>query len=386
MSNKNRFEEVKVRNFYYLLAYAFNDEKIYFEDNEKFGSEAMENIYDLFSIVLYIRLKKILQQGTYNEYVEYNEDLPYIKGRIDILNTIRSNSLKMKNRVICNYEDYSENNLINKIIKTTIYYLLNCDIMKNNRIRLKKLYYIFENVELINDPTNILWNNIKFNNLNNKYIVIIRICKFILNNLIINKDSEKEEFSKVDDNQAYHELFERFIRNYLNIYYKKYRKNPVSLDVKRDTMEWDIDEEKYNVNKKYIPTMHTDVTISKNDKVKILDAKFYSHILSNKGINGSNALRINTNNWYQMFSYVMNKKWKMERRYKKPKISGMILYASTGNEFNNFKVDVSIHDIKMQVKVIDFTQEFGNPEKNPDDTTIAGQMKRIAEQIYEELK
>ena len=60
MSNKNRFEEVKVRNFYYLLAYAFNDEKIYFEDNEKFGSEAMENIYDLFSIVLYIRLKKIL--------------------------------------------------------------------------------------------------------------------------------------------------------------------------------------------------------------------------------------------------------------------------------------------------------------------------------------
>ena len=136
----DRFNEIKVRNFYYLLAYAFDDEKIHFEDNEMFGFEKMNNIYDLFSIVLYIRLKELLQEGTYNEYVEYSEDLPYIKGRIDILNTIQTNVLKIKNRVICNYEEYSQNNLINKIIKTTIQFLLNCNIMNDNRIRLRKLY------------------------------------------------------------------------------------------------------------------------------------------------------------------------------------------------------------------------------------------------------
>ena len=60
MRMKNRFDETKVRNFYYLLAYAFNDEKIYFEDNKKFGTEKMSNIYDLFSVVLFIRLKDLL--------------------------------------------------------------------------------------------------------------------------------------------------------------------------------------------------------------------------------------------------------------------------------------------------------------------------------------
>ena len=138
MKNKSKLEETKVRNLYYLLAYAFDDEKIYFEDNKKFGTEKMSNIYDLFSVVLFIRLKELLKQGMYNEYVEYNEELPYIKGRIDILNTVRMQSLKTKNKVICDFEEYSSNNIINKIIKTTIRYLLNCDILKENRIRLRK--------------------------------------------------------------------------------------------------------------------------------------------------------------------------------------------------------------------------------------------------------
>lgn len=388
MSKVDRFKEIKVRNLYYLLAYAFNDEKIQFEDDENFSSEKMKNIYDLFAIVLYIRLKELLQEGSYNEYVGYNEDLPYIKGRVDILNTIRTSSLKTKNRVICNFEDYSENNLINKIIKTTIRYLLNCDIINRNRMRLRQLYYSFENVDCINNPKQIIWDNITFNKLNDKYEVIIKICKYILNDLIMDKENEKETFSKIDDNQKYHTLFEKFIRNYLRIYFTKYRQAPVkSLNIRSETMKWDIDKDEYRINEEYIPTMHTDITISKNNKVKIIDAKFYSQILNNKGFNGSETVSINRDNWYQLFSYIMNKKWAIEKNNVEPETSGMLLYASTGKEFDNFKVSVKIHNNKMEVNVIDFTQEFGNPETAKiGDKTIAGQMKEIAEKIYEELK
>ncbi len=382
----DRFNEIKVRNFYYLLAYAFDDEKIHFEDNEMFGFEKMNNIYDLFSIVLYIRLKELLQEGTYNEYVEYSEDLPYIKGRIDILNTIQTNVLKIKNRVICNYEEYSQNNLINKIIKTTIQFLLNCNIMNDNRIRLRKLYHVYENIEIINDPNKIFWEDIKFNNLNIKYKMIINMCKYILNDLIIKKKDESESFSKIDDNQPYHTLFEKFIRNYLKKYFLEYREQPIQLDIKSELIKWDVDE-KIKVNEKYIPTMHTDITISKNNKVKIIDAKFYSHILNNKGFNGSDTVSINRDNWYQLFSYIMNKKWKIEKKGENAKVCGMLLYASTGKEFNNLQVKVSIHDNEMEVKTIDFSQEFGNPEiAKEGEQTIAGQMKMLAEQIYTELK
>ena len=388
---KNKIEETKVRNLYYLLAYAFNDEKIYFEDNKKFGTEKMSNIYDLFSVVLFIRLKDLLKQGMYNEYVEYNEKLTYIKGRVDILNTIRTQSLKTKNKVICDFEEYSSNNIINKTIKTTIRYLLNCDILKENRIRLRKLYHVFENVECYNDARQINWNEIKFNKLNNQYKVIIKMCEYVLNTLIINKEKDDEEFSKIGDDQEYHKLFEKFVRNYLRKYFLEYRKSTVnSFDIRSKKMKWDIDEEEKDA--KYIPKMYTDITISnrlKPEKVKIIDTKFYSQILTNKGMNGTDAHRISKDNWYQLFAYVMNEKWHLEKiinkgtNNKNISVSGMLLYASTKEEFKNF--DVKVHGNKMEVCVIDFTQEFGDP-KNAKKNTIAGQMNKLAEKIYEELK
>ena len=391
MKNKSKLEETKVRNLYYLLAYAFDDEKIYFEDNKKFGTEKMSNIYDLFSVVLFIRLKELLKQGMYNEYVEYNEELPYIKGRIDILNTVRMQSLKTKNKVICDFEEYSSNNIINKIIKTTIRYLLNCDILKENRIRLRKIYHVFENVEIYNDARQINWNEIRFNKLNNQYKVIIKMCEYILNTLIVNKEKEDDEFSKIGDKQEYHKLFEKFVRNYLRKYFLEYRRCTVnSFDIKSKKMTWDIDEGEKGA--KYIPKMYTDITISNRlrpERIKIIDTKFYSHILTNKGMNGSEALRINKDNWYQLFAYVMNERWHLEKTIKKDgnnkniSISGMLLYASTGEDFRNF--EAKVHGNNMGVHVIDFTQEFGDP-KNAKEDTIARQMNELAEKIYEELR
>ena len=250
------------------------------------------------------------------------------------------------------------------------------------------MYYTFENVECINDIEQILWESIKFNRLNEKYKVIIRICKYILKDLIVNKETDKEAFTKIDDSQAYHALFEKFIRNYLRIYFAKYREPSVdNINIRSEKIQWNIDEEEYKIKEEYIPSMHTDITISKNNKVKIVDAKFYSHILSNKGFNGYDKVSINRDNWYQLFSYIMNKKWNIEKKNKKAEISGMLLYASTGKEFDEFNVEVKVHGNKMQVKVIDFTKEFGNPETAKiEDKTIAGQMKKIAEEIYEELK
>ena len=387
MMKKDRFEEEKVRNFYYLLAYAFDDDRIKFYDNEEFGLEKMNDIYDLFSIVLFIRLKEVMQEGMYCEYINYHEDLPYIKGRIDLLNTYRTNLLKTKNRIICDFEDYSENNFINQIIKTTLRALLNYDIIEENKIRLRKIYQLFENVDYIKDKNQIAWENLRFNRLNQKYEVIIKICKYILNNLIHNKDNQEEVFSKVDDNQEYHRLFEKFIRNYLRRYFSTYREHPVDdiLEIKSEKIGWDVDKES-----RYIPKMHTDITISnltKSENVKIIDAKFYSNIFSEKGFNGFDKKNINIGNLYQLFSYIMNKRWKLERKNIIPNVSGMLIYASVGSELEDLDVDFSIHGSRFDIEIIDFTQKFGDPEiAKIGDKTISGQMKKLAEKIYNNIK
>ena len=327
--SKNRYKDEKVKNFYYLLAYAFDDEKVDFKNIESFGTEHFNNIYDLFSVVLYIRMNRILKEGLYGEYVDFREKTQYVKGRININYTIKKNTLNTQNKVICDYDDYSINNLLNQIVKTTIYNMLKQDILESNKFRLRKLYYELEGIDIIKDIKMIQWSKIKFNRLNNRYQTIIKICKYVLNNLIINKSMENDQFEIIDDNQAYHQLFEKFIRNYLKIYYTRYRKIRLNnIKIKSERMKWNYDEDKEKKNIQYIPMMHTDITIEFNNNVKIIDAKFYSDILSSKAFKGYEKKRINSNNWYQINSYVTNKKYELEKKRKLNKnVSGMLLYA-----------------------------------------------------------
>lgn len=397
----NIFKEEKVRNFYYLLAYAFEYENITFKEKEMFGTEKFNNICDLFSIVIYKCMEKIIREGLYSEYVNFTEKTEFIKGRIDIVNTIRQNTLKTKRKVICNYDDYTTNNLLNKIVKTTINYLLKSDLIKENRKNLKKIYNILENVDIINDWKNIRWDSINFNRLNKRYEFVINICRFVLNNLIINKEFENNKIETIFDKQTYHQLFEKFIRNYLRLYYQKYRKNRISnLDIKSEQMTWNIDKNRNNINENYIPNMHTDITVKKKEnnnkvtnKVKIIDTKFYSNVISSKGFNGYEKDNINRDNLYQIYSYISNKKYKIEKELKTKKInksanvSGMLLYAQTNEvKLYDFGIDVYIMGNRIQVKILDFTKKFGNPH-NPDadKDTIVWQMKELAEEILKDV-
>lgn len=399
--SEDRFREEKVRNFYYLLAYAFEYKNISFEKKELFGTEKFYNICDLFSVVIFECMKEIMQKGLYGEYINLVEKTQFIKGRIDIRNTICFNTLRTQRKVICNYDEYTINNLYNQIIKTTIKYILKTDIMNDNRVNLKKIYNNLENIDIISDWKNIRWDAIKFNKLNDRYEFIINICRFVLNNLIINKELKSEKIEMIDDeSQTYHQLFEKFIRNYLKLYYQKYRQDKIfDLNIKSENMKWNIDENKKNINQNYIPNMHTDISIEKKEvddkiatKVKIIDAKFYSNVLTSKGFNGYKKDNINRDNLYQIYSYVSNKKYKIEKELencninKEADVSGMLLYAQTKEvKLYDFEVDVSMMKNRIQVKIIDFTQKFGNPY-NPEENTIVWQIQKLAEEILEELK
>ena len=82
-----------------MLCYTFYEEKLNEKDEEKLGTEAFENIYDLFSILLYLLLGKQLKQGVYKNYTLENDELKCVRGKIDIANTIKNNSLS--NKKIC---------------------------------------------------------------------------------------------------------------------------------------------------------------------------------------------------------------------------------------------------------------------------------------------
>ena len=103
-----------IKNIYYMLSYAFCVLK---QTNfDKIKSEEFTNVEDLFACILYRCASQQLKQGLYREYIEIDENITTLRGKINISETIK-NKIKHKQLISCSHDEYSENNLFNQIIK-----------------------------------------------------------------------------------------------------------------------------------------------------------------------------------------------------------------------------------------------------------------------------
>ena len=99
-----------------MLCYSFYGEQLNQKDESSLGEEAFENIYNLFSLLLCLILKKQIKKGLHREYITADDELNRIKGKIDLNQTINKNSLVRK-KVYWNFDEYSDNCLLIKLSK-----------------------------------------------------------------------------------------------------------------------------------------------------------------------------------------------------------------------------------------------------------------------------
>jgi 5-methylcytosine-specific restriction enzyme subunit McrC len=112
-------------------------------------------------------------------------------------------------------------------------------------------------------------------------------------------------------------------------------------------IDWQIDEG-YDV---LLPKMKTDVTLEFENKILIIDAKFYTlNTLENYGKNIHHS-----SNLYQIFTYVKNKE--VELQGKDIEISGMLLYARTDQDIQPDS-DYLMSGNRISVKTLDLNQDF----------------------------
>lgn len=344
--------DYRVSNVYYMLAYAFKDNNLLKLEKRKVDVESLDNIYDLFSVILTIFSNKVLKRGLYKNYAYESDELSIVKGKINLNETLKKNILPLK-KVVCEYDDFSSNNYLNRIIKSTMFYLI-----KSNKISLfykrilKKSYLLFQDIDLI-DCNRINWKTIRYTKNNQEYKYIINTCYLILNGLIINQKDGKIEFYDFIDDQVMNSLYEKFVREY-------YVKHFSQLNPKIIHMNWKIDEG-YMVD--LIPRMVTDITLNYKNSVMIIDTKYYGKILSSRKFENKEINTINRDNWNQINAYVANASYQNTK-----KVSGMLLYAKTDEEISP-NIATSVMGNKMYVETLDLRKKF---------IFIEEQLKKIA--------
>lgn len=333
MKDKNKL----IKNIYYMLSYAFKN-----LDKKEFNKVELEEfdyIDDLYSFVLTYLVSKQLKKSLIKEYVEINDITSNIKGRININESIKKQTM-VEHELYCFYDEFNVNSYFNRIIKTALNLLIKSNKVKLERKNeLKKIIVYFNDIELL-DVHSIRWI-FKYNRNNKDYEFIINVCFLVINGYIQSENNGKKSlYNFFNFNEHFMSwLFENFVRNYIDNEFK-------DINVNKNRIMWQMSGEGIE----YIPNMFTDITLSKGDKCLIIDTKYYSH----ETVVHENKNLIHTNNFNQINVYVINK----INSYNK--INGMLLYAKTEDEIHPY-VNVH-HDLGYNIIVdsLDLNEDFVN--------------------------
>lgn len=332
---------IRVQNIYYMLSYAFQvlNEQGY----KQVATEKFENVAELCAAILIKGVSSQIKRGLGKEYVTQNESLSSIRGKIDLSVSVKEQSI-LKKRLVCNYDEFSVNSYMNRIIRTTMDILVRSSIRKDRKKQLCKLLIYFSEVEPLNRER-INWK-LQFNKNNQTYQMLISVCYLILKGLLQTTSDGSTKLMDFLDEQRMCRLYEKFILEY-------YRKEHPELKTNASRIPWNLD----NDNDDMLPVMQSDIILEKGDKSLVIDAKYYSHTTQKQ----YNVNTLHSSNLYQIFTYVKNLDTENTGN-----VSGMLLYAKTDEIVlpnNSYKMSGNI----ISVKTLDLDCDFLEIRKQLDD-------------------
>ena len=339
-----------------MLSYAF---QILTQDTyDDVAIESFDEMYDLLAAILAKGIGIQLKQGLYREYINRQEELSVLRGKINMSGMIK-NQLVHKRVLTCDFDDLSENNLFNQIIKTTVSLLLRNDTVKSKyKDDLKKKMLFFSNIDFL-EPTSIRWSSIRFQRNNQTYRMLISICQLILEGMLMTTDTGEYRLASFIDEQRMCRLYEKFILEYYSRHYPE-------LKVSASQIPWSVDDGVRTM----LPMMQSDIHLQKGNTVLIIDAKYYSHTTQTQ----YDKHTLHSNNMYQIFAYVKNRDYEFGEE--EHTVSGMLLYAKTEEEVQPDHV-YQMHGNQISVRTLDLNLPF---------VDIAGQLNQIAESHFDLLE
>ena len=336
-----------IQNIYYMLSYAFQILKQ--EDYKQVAGEKFDKIHDLFAAILEKGVSRQIKQGLYREYVPMHEKLSVMRGKLNINDTIRL-QVQRKQQLSCEYDEFSEDDLYNQILKVTLHRLICAnDISSDRKQKLQKLMPFLGNIKLI-QPSHIQWNRLIYQRNNRNYELLLNICYLVLNGMLqTTEDGSYKLLSFSDEHME--KLYERFILEY-------YRQHHPELHPEAPVIDWNHTQTPDAAMIQFLPQMKTDIVLTKGDKKLIIDAKYYSKAM----IQHYSKETLRSAHLYQIFAYVKN----MDTA-NTGNVSGLLLYAKTEDEVFPKGNPFVIGGNQIGVKTLDLNCEFKNIAEQLDD-------------------
>lgn len=334
---------IPIGNIYYMLSYAFKD--LQEQNTVSINPEEFDNIHELMAEIIIRGVNYQLKKGLLRTYENVQEDLSVLRGKINISETINSGSL-MHRKLVCSYDEYTEDTVMNRILKSVILLLIRSEIKKEQSVELRRIVRYFSNINEIN-LRDVHWDLLVYHRNQGDYRLLMSVCRIISENLLHSTDDGNVKLVSFSDENL-NRLYEKFILNYYYKHYPQYM--PASSEIK-----WAV-----NGEISMLPRMQSDIMLTNKATGKrlIIDAKFYTHTTQQNYGKDS----FHSNNLYQIFTYVKN-----EAENYDGNVSGMLLYAKTTNDLiPNDGVSFDMNGNSISIGSLDLSGRFCDIAKQLD--------------------
>jgi 5-methylcytosine-specific restriction enzyme subunit McrC len=296
-----------------MLTYAFQELR---QNNyEKISGEDFDNIHDLFAEILARGIAFQLKQGLHRKYISKHETTTSPRGKLNINNTVR-NLINRNQKLDCDYDELSEDNLFNQVLKTTSTLLIkHSEVKAERKATLKQLMLFFSGVSTV-EPKTIKWSSMRFDRNSKTYKMLLFLCYFIFNNMLLTTESGEYAMHTFSDEHMCR-LYEKFILEYYKRHHPECKPRAVQI-------KWNLDlSATSTMSLAVLPIMQTDIFLEIGERTLIIDAKYYGQSL----VHHIDKDVIHSPNFYQIHSYVMN-----HDSEHKGRVDGMLLYVQTQND------------------------------------------------------
>lgn len=168
-------------------------------------------LLEIFISMFLEELAKLVQKGIKSDYIQKEENLKFLKGKLKISEQIKQNSVH-KERFFVEYEQFCSDRVENRLIKTTLEYLYKKSKSNKNQQRIREFLFVFDEIKVShNIKTD--FEKIKLNRQMKDYEQVLLWCKtFLLENSFSPYKGNDIAFALLFDMNL---LFESYVYDYL---------------------------------------------------------------------------------------------------------------------------------------------------------------------------
>jgi len=306
-----------------------------------------KNIFEIFISMFINYLDNLIHKGIKSDYILKEQNQAFLKGKLIFNEHIKKNHIH-KERFYVQFDEYMQNRVENKLLKSTIKLLLAKTTNTQNKKLLRQQQFIFDSVELsYNYQSDI--KKINIHRGMEHYEVPLKFAKIFLSN---------QSFTSLrGKNNVFALLFpmEKVFENYVEFVLNNSKDD---LGIKKVLVnggknEYFLSENQARLEPDYILQM-------KDDSYIVTDAKWKLYYDESK--------KLNPNDIYQIFSYLNFYDCKDTAYLFVPKIQDIVNqeynYQTKNDDILKYKIKVIPLDLKNIIKNHKFNINFLQGDHN----------------------